>query len=388
MPQVFSYLIYLIFSPTLQCAPPQIFVIFVPFLLFFFFFFWCKLTSRHSTPFIIKRKHRTRRQIIKVNPCCVIKKIKQYPEHNRIFFLSFVPDVYIKAAVKQIKLAQLPAMTSDIRLLNGLNSAASFQQSFWCYSHLSPRVIQPSFDAQLLCKLHSDCSKTSTHTNRWILDGSLAGACQLSQFFWCCFCGGILYCVFLTGALCFSFEWNIFFWCKCCNWVGRLYTSRETHAIIDFNCKFMTGYFGWTQNILYDGTHQTVYNGPIIQINPQIYCIQLFIQIGGGQTGPNFYLANNTQILYLKQINAIKYILVCHHPPCLPYIQTFTNSKKMLQKSATCLNLKIYICKIVFQHGNHPFWMCDLLGVGCRTNLWYTNGGCGSNFLKCGLFLH
>ncbi|KNZ56442.1 hypothetical protein VP01_2401g1 [Puccinia sorghi] len=39
------------------------------------------------------------------------------------------------------------------------------QGSFCCYSNLSPGVIQPIFDAQSLCRLHSDCAKTSTYAN-------------------------------------------------------------------------------------------------------------------------------------------------------------------------------------------------------------------------------
>ncbi|KNZ48065.1 hypothetical protein VP01_592g6 [Puccinia sorghi] len=65
-------------------------------------------------------------------------------------------------------LAQLPAVDMQ-----------KVQKSFWCYSHLSPGVIQPSFDAHSLCRLHSDCAKTSTYTNRWSLDGSLAELCCL-----------------------------------------------------------------------------------------------------------------------------------------------------------------------------------------------------------------
>ncbi|KNZ57625.1 putative signal peptide protein [Puccinia sorghi] len=41
-------------------------------------------------------------------------------------------------------------------------------------------MIQPSFDAQSLCILHSDCAKTSTYASRWSLDDSLAGACCMS----------------------------------------------------------------------------------------------------------------------------------------------------------------------------------------------------------------
>ena len=69
------------------------------------------------------------------------------------------------------------------------------QGSLWCYSNLSTRMIQPSFDAQWLCMLHSDCTNKSTYVDRWSLDGSLAGACCMStagswlSFFcsvWCC----------------------------------------------------------------------------------------------------------------------------------------------------------------------------------------------------------
>ncbi|KNZ59259.1 hypothetical protein VP01_1771g1 [Puccinia sorghi] len=53
--------------------------------------------------------------------------------------------------------------------------------SVCCYLNLSARVIQPSFDAQSLCILHSDFSKTSTYANRWSLDDSLAEAyCMLT----------------------------------------------------------------------------------------------------------------------------------------------------------------------------------------------------------------
>ena len=54
------------------------------------------------------------------------------------------------------------------------------QGSLWCYSNLSPILIQPSLDAQSLCTLHSDCAKKSTYANMWSLDGSLAGACWMS----------------------------------------------------------------------------------------------------------------------------------------------------------------------------------------------------------------
>ncbi|KNZ58541.1 hypothetical protein VP01_1910g1 [Puccinia sorghi] len=46
-----------------------------------------------------------------------------------------------------------------------------------CYSNLSPSLIQSSFDAKSLCILHSDFAKTSSYSNRWSSDNSLAGAC-------------------------------------------------------------------------------------------------------------------------------------------------------------------------------------------------------------------
>ncbi|KNZ51706.1 hypothetical protein VP01_3853g1 [Puccinia sorghi] len=96
------------------------------------------------------------------------------------------------------KLVQLPSVDMQ-----------KAQQSFWCYSHLSPRVTQPSCDAQSLCRccaeaednppvretpgkswrglqdhnsrLHSDCAKTSKYSNRWSLDGSFAGCWTLHK---------------------------------------------------------------------------------------------------------------------------------------------------------------------------------------------------------------
>ncbi|KNZ55741.1 hypothetical protein VP01_2597g1 [Puccinia sorghi] len=53
--------------------------------------------------------------------------------------------------------------------------------SFCCYSNHSPKSIQPIFDAQSLCILHSDCFKKSTYANMWGLEGSLPGACCMSQ---------------------------------------------------------------------------------------------------------------------------------------------------------------------------------------------------------------
>ncbi|KNZ63097.1 hypothetical protein VP01_1189g1 [Puccinia sorghi] len=51
-------------------------------------------------------------------------------------------------------LAQLPAVEMQ-----------KVQQSFWCYSHLPPRLFQPIFGTKSLCILHSGCAKTSTHAN-------------------------------------------------------------------------------------------------------------------------------------------------------------------------------------------------------------------------------
>ncbi|KNZ51625.1 hypothetical protein VP01_3881g1 [Puccinia sorghi] len=72
----------------------------------------------------------------------------------------------------QKKLAQLPAV--DMEKVPG---------SFCFYSNHSPKMIQPSFDAQSLCILHihcSHCSKKITYANSCSLDGSLAGACWIS----------------------------------------------------------------------------------------------------------------------------------------------------------------------------------------------------------------
>ena len=48
------------------------------------------------------------------------------------------------------KHAQLPAV--DMLKVQG---------SLWCYSNLSPILIQPSLDAQSLCTLHSDCADSA-----------------------------------------------------------------------------------------------------------------------------------------------------------------------------------------------------------------------------------
>ncbi|KNZ60260.1 hypothetical protein VP01_1585g2 [Puccinia sorghi] len=69
---------------------------------------------------------------------------------------------------------------------NSLTSLIHFETtvkvpgSFCCYSNHSAKLIQPSFDAQSLCSLHSDCAKKSTYANMWSLDGSLDGACFMS----------------------------------------------------------------------------------------------------------------------------------------------------------------------------------------------------------------
>ncbi|KNZ55393.1 uncharacterized protein VP01_2695g1 [Puccinia sorghi] len=63
---------------------------------------------------------------------------------------------------------------------NCIKSCYKLPGSFCCYSNFSARLTQPSFDAQSLCILHSDCAKTSTHAKRWSLNDSLAGACCMS----------------------------------------------------------------------------------------------------------------------------------------------------------------------------------------------------------------
>ncbi|KNZ59688.1 hypothetical protein VP01_167g2 [Puccinia sorghi] len=65
----------------------------------------------------------------------------------------------------QKKLAPMPAVEQKV------------QQSFG--------VIQPSFDAQSPCRLHSDCAKKYTYANRWSLDVSLVGACYMCWNFKC-----------------------------------------------------------------------------------------------------------------------------------------------------------------------------------------------------------
>ena len=82
----------------------------------------------------------------------------------------------------QEKLAQLPAV--DMQKVQGI---------LWCYSNLSPRLIQPSFDAQSLCTLHSDCAKQSTHEKGgvWMAAWLEHAASQLQaveQVFFCSVC--------------------------------------------------------------------------------------------------------------------------------------------------------------------------------------------------------
>ena len=60
------------------------------------------------------------------------------------------------------------------------------QWSLWCYSNLSPRVIQQSFDAQSLCILHSDCAK-NLHMQTggvWMAAWLEHAACQLQEVDW------------------------------------------------------------------------------------------------------------------------------------------------------------------------------------------------------------
>ncbi|KNZ59395.1 putative signal peptide protein [Puccinia sorghi] len=54
----------------------------------------------------------------------------------------------------QKKLAQPPAVDMQ-----------KFPRSFCCYSNLSPRLFQPIFEAQSLCRLHSDCAKKLTYAS-------------------------------------------------------------------------------------------------------------------------------------------------------------------------------------------------------------------------------
>ncbi|KNZ53653.1 hypothetical protein VP01_3173g2 [Puccinia sorghi] len=55
-----------------------------------------------------------------------------------------------------------------------------FQEASAVTPTILPKVIQPSFDSQSLCILHSDCAKASTYAKMWSLDGSLTGACCMS----------------------------------------------------------------------------------------------------------------------------------------------------------------------------------------------------------------
>ncbi|KNZ46371.1 putative signal peptide protein [Puccinia sorghi] len=90
------------------------------------------------------------------------------PTYNQAFQAPQLPSPSLKHSLQK-KLAQLPAV--GMQKLPG---------SFCCYSNLSPRVIQPSFDAQSLCIMHSECTKTSTYSNRRSLNDSLAGAYCMS----------------------------------------------------------------------------------------------------------------------------------------------------------------------------------------------------------------
>ena len=89
-----------------------------------------------------------------------------------VYMLQSIDWTVCVLCTLQKKLAQMPVV--DMQKVQG---------SLWCCSNLSPRVIQPSFNAQslcTLCTLHSDCAKKSAYANRWSLDGSLAGACCMS----------------------------------------------------------------------------------------------------------------------------------------------------------------------------------------------------------------
>ena len=86
--------------------------------------------------------------------------------HSHTSYQQVIQENEVKALALGGKHAQLPAV--DMLKVQG---------SLWCYSNLSPILIQPSLDAQSLCTLHSYCAKKSTYANMWSLDGSLAGAC-------------------------------------------------------------------------------------------------------------------------------------------------------------------------------------------------------------------
>ncbi|KNZ55294.1 hypothetical protein VP01_2719g2 [Puccinia sorghi] len=83
---------------------------------------------------------------------------------------NFKFQLHLMSHTLQKILAQLPAV--DMQKVPG---------SFCCLSPHSPTVIQPSFDAQSLCSLPSDCAKTSTYEKMWSLDGVFAGACCMVQ---------------------------------------------------------------------------------------------------------------------------------------------------------------------------------------------------------------
>ncbi|KNZ58053.1 hypothetical protein VP01_2004g1 [Puccinia sorghi] len=85
----------------------------------------------------------------------------------------------LKSSVSHFYISLFPARHCKKKnLLNLQSTCRNSPGSFCCYSNISPKVIQPSFDAQPLYILRSDCAKTSIHANRWSLDGSLA-ECQL-----------------------------------------------------------------------------------------------------------------------------------------------------------------------------------------------------------------
>ncbi|KNZ56659.1 hypothetical protein VP01_2351g1 [Puccinia sorghi] len=111
-------------------------------------------------------------------PSCQWLFISQPSCFHQSMFPRFKPPSYFSSIFEmhilkfkncKKKLAQLAAV--DMQKHPG---------SFCCYSNHSPKVIQPSFDAQSPCILHSYCAKSSTHANICSLDGSLAGACRMS----------------------------------------------------------------------------------------------------------------------------------------------------------------------------------------------------------------
>ncbi|KNZ43838.1 hypothetical protein VP01_980g2 [Puccinia sorghi] len=101
-----------------------------------------------------------------------------------VFLVAF-NDIVLQGILRQEEIMNI----HQTRTGGNVGILPCFPGSFCCYSNLSQKLIQPSFDAHSLCRLHSDCAKISTYANMWSLDGSLAGAC----------------CIPMTKAIAFSF---------------------------------------------------------------------------------------------------------------------------------------------------------------------------------------